>query len=63
MASPRAAWVYKNPSCSPSAPNTPTWGVRIRSLILGSTLMLTSLLWADAQTKKAAQGPPTNSDR
>jgi hypothetical protein len=52
-----AAWVSITPSCSPSAPTTRTWGVRIRSLILGSTLMLTSLLWACAQTKMAAQGP------
>src|SRR4029453_19318834 len=32
-------WVSITPSCSPSAPTTRTCGVRIRSLILGSTLM------------------------
>jgi hypothetical protein len=34
-----AAWVSITPSCSPSAPTTRTWGARMRSLILGSTLM------------------------
>src|SRR4029453_2470879 len=39
LASRRAARVSTTPSCSPSAPTTRTCGVRIRSLILGSTLM------------------------